>query len=324
MSPARLPRRANRARCTVLALAAFATLSALTAITVPGPALAGLPGAVGDLFVSSDVDDMTRQYDGGTGALVGPMFVSAAAAGQMAIHYGEDNNRVLIGHSAGGVEEFDATTGAYIKTYNAGGGWQWAGLYAPSGNVYIGDHSTMDVREYDSVTGAFIGVFVAGVEGPADMLIGPNGNLFICAWGGGYVREVDANTGAFVDQWSQAFGDRTNDLAFLPSGDILVTVMGSNLCYRYDSSKTLLGSFAGTGWGRTHGIDISPWDGNVYIADGISGQVHVFDPVTFVELDPAYLTPGSGAKITDPVFRPPGSPVSIDTATWGSIKERYR
>jgi len=290
------------------------------------PAVAGPPGAVGDVYVTSDVEGQTRQYDGVTGALVAPIYIPNGALGQMAVHFGTSNGRVLIGHSSGGVEEFNASTGAYIKTYNPGGGWQWAGLYAPNGNVYVGDWSTNDVREYDSATGALVGVLTA-VDGPADMRIGPNGNLFIGSYTGGYVLEVDASTGAFVDQWYQAPGDRVNDIAFLPNGEILVTAGGGNsqTCYRYDASKTLLGSFSGTGWGRVHGIDISPWDGNIYIADGVTTQVHVFDPVTFTELNPAFLTPWPAAKIVDVVFRPESNaPTAVQTESWGGIKASYR
>jgi WD40 repeat protein len=307
--------RAVRSALTWLALVLFAGSSSTV--------FAGPPGAIGDLYVSSDVDNTTRQYDPISGALLGDMYTTVAATGQMAIHFGETNDRVLIGHLSGGVEEFDATSGAYIKTYNAGGGWQWGALYAPNGNVYIGDQSTNDVREYDSTTGAFVSILTT-VDGPADMRIGPNGNLFICSYTGYYVKEVDANTGAFVDQWSMGFGDRVNDIAFLPSGDILVTVGGANVCHRYDSAKNLLGSFTGAGWGRPHGVDIGPTDGNIYIADGVTTQVHVFDPVTFTELNTAFLVPNSGSKIVDVVFRPTTSPVSIAPESWGTIKGYYR
>jgi hypothetical protein len=36
------------------------------------PAAGGPPGAVADLYVTNDVDNMARQYDGATGSLVGP------------------------------------------------------------------------------------------------------------------------------------------------------------------------------------------------------------------------------------------------------------
>lgn len=299
-----------------------ATVLAVLPLLFASSAPAGPPGAVGDAYVTSDVDNQTRQYDATTGILVSTFLTPSAASGQMAIHFGGANNRVLVGSISGGVEEFDATSGAYIKTYNAGGGWQWAGLYAPNGNVLIGDQSTNDVREYDSTTGAFLSVLTA-CEAPADMRIGPNGNLFICSYTGGFVMEVNATTGAFVDQWAQAPGDRTNDIAFLPTGDILVTVMQSNVAYRYDSAKNLLGSFAGTGWGRPHGIEIGP-DGNIYAVDGITAQVHVFDPVTFAELNAAFLIPASQGKIVDIEFKPDTGPVSLEERSWGSIKALHR
>jgi DNA-binding beta-propeller fold protein YncE len=243
--------------------------------------------------------------------------------GQMALHFGESNGRALIGHLSGGVEEYDADTGAYIKTYNPSGGWQWAGIYAPNGNVYIGDHATNDVREYDSATGALVGVLTT-IEMPSDMRIGPNGNLFICSYGGASVKEVDASTGAFVDQWSTPTDSRPNDIAFLATGEILVTSMGTNVCYVYDSAKNLLTSFAGTAWARPHGIDISPWNGHVYVADGVTTQVHEFDPVSFTEINPAFLVPGTQSKIVDVVFRPETEPVSIEPESWGVIKSLYR
>lgn len=73
---------------------------------------------------------------------------------------------MLVGHFNDGVDEYDAVTGAYIKTYNGGPGvgTQWAGLYAPTGGVYITSWTTNDVREYDANTGAFIRV-VTTVDG---------------------------------------------------------------------------------------------------------------------------------------------------------------
>ena len=292
------------------------------ALLLASSALAGPPGAVGDVYITNDIDNTTRQYDGVTGVLQAPHYVSSAATGQMMLHFGE-TGRVLIGHSSGGVEEFNATTGAYIKTYNPGGGWQWAGIYAPNGEVYVGDHATNDVRRYDATTGALLGVLTT-VDTPSDMVIGPNGNLFICSYGSAYVKEVNVDTGAFVDQWSTDPLSRPNDIAFLPSGEILVMCMGTNVCYRFDAAKNLLGSFAGTAWGRPHGIAISPHDGNIYAADGVTAQVHVFDPVTFTELDPAFLIPQSQSKIVDVVFRPEPGPVSTQPMTWGTIKAQFR
>jgi len=274
------------------------------------------------VYISSDVLNTTSQHVGTTGVLVGTQYISVAAMGQLGVHFG-DNGRVLIGHFSGGVEEFDAITGAYIKTYNPGGGTQWAGIYAPDGNVYIGSWNTLDVRKYDSASGAFLSV-LCSANMPADMEYGPGGDLFVCEYGGSAVQQVDANTGAAIDTITLPFGDRTNDIAFPAGGGYLVTAGGSVVCHVYDASKTLITSFSGTGWARPHGIAISPHDGNIYIADGVTTQVHVFDPVTFAEINAAWLSPTPGGKIVDVVFRPQPGPVSLQQESWGNIKSRYR
>jgi hypothetical protein len=144
---------------------------------------------------------------------------------------------------------------------------------------------------------------LTSVVGPADMRIGPNGNLFVCSYGGGYVLEV-TTSGQFVSTWSQPAFSRTNDIAFHPSGEILVTSTGPTNCvFRYDALHTQLGSFAGTAWGNPHGIEISPWNGRLLVVDGITSQVHEFDPVNFTELNQAFLAPAPGSKVVDLDFR---------------------
>ena len=272
-------------------------------------AIAVAPASAG-LFVSSDFFNVVAEYDPVTGSYAGPFTSSVNAIGQLGVKLNAAGDRMLVGAFNGGVDEFDANTGAYIKTYNPGPGTQWAGLYAPTGNVYISSWNTDDVREYDANTGAFIRVVASTLDLPSDMRIGPNGNLYICSYGGAYVREVDAISGALVNQWSQPVLSRTNDIEFLPNGEALVTALGSNKVFHYDTSYNLLGMFAGTGWGNTHGIEISPYDGNIYVIDGITSQMHAFDPVSFTELDSSFLNPGPGGKIVDLAFRIP-EPMSL-------------
>ncbi|HEY2956068.1 MAG TPA: hypothetical protein VGK89_12560 [Candidatus Eisenbacteria bacterium] len=297
-------------------LAAFVllALAALAPTAIAGP---------GDAYVTSDASNLARQYAGGTGAYQSVFTSSVAASGQLGIHFGNANNRVLIGHWGGGVEEFDATTGAYIKTYNAGGGTQWAGLYAPTGGVYIGSWTTGDVREYDATTGALIRV-VAGVSTPADMRFGPGNRLFIESYNGGYVMAVHAVSGAFMGLWPMPYPSKPNDIAFLPSGDILVTCMSTDSVYHFSPAFTPLGAFASPGWVNPHGIEIGPTDGRIYVVEGGAGQVHVFDPATFAELNTAWLTPAPGDKVVDLAFRPGGGPTPATPSSWGSIKRRYR
>lgn len=273
-------------------------------------ALLAIAQAHASLFVSSDVFNVINKYDPLSGNHISAFAPSVNAIGQLGVKLNPAGDRMLVGAFNGGVDEFDANTGAYIKTFNpgAGVGAQWAGLYAPTGGVYLTSWVTNDVREYDAITGAFIRVVTSAVTNPADMRIGPNGNLYICNWGSASVTEVDAITGAFVNQFAQPAG-RTNDLDFLPNGDVLVTSWipgnGASKVFHYDSSYNLLGMFGNPLWGNVHGIEVSPFDGNIYVIDGVTAQMHVFDPVTFAELNSAFLNPNPGAKIVDLAFQVP-------------------
>lgn len=288
------------------------------------PALA--VGGIGDAYISSDASNLLRAYGGVTGAFLGVHAVSTAGAtGQLALHFGAANNRLLVGHTSGGVNEFDATTGAYIKTYEPGAGWIWAALYAPNGNVYLSYTAFNQVREYNSATGAFVRVVSTIPGGPADMRIGPDGNLYVVTYYVGGVYEVDPVSGAILGSWSLPPAANGNDVAFL-NGQILVTAQGTNVVYRFDSTPAhnLLGLFAGTGWGNPHGIDISPHNGHIYVVDGITTQVHEFDPLTFTELNPAWLLPNPGDKIMDIEFRRDDRVTPVRASTWGSLKALYR
>jgi DNA-binding beta-propeller fold protein YncE len=303
---------------TALAVAlAFATLA-------PSPARA--VGGIGDLFVSSDAANNITAYNGVSGNFLGVFTNSVLANAPLGLHfgYGPSAGKVLLGSFGGGVDEFDATTGAYIKTYSPVPDWQWAGIYAPNGNAYVGSMATLDVREYDAVTGAFIRVLCPAPGGPADMQYGPNGHLYICEYMTGSVREVDAVTGGLISFWSLPPNTRANDIAFLPSPPrILVMAMGTNLCYVYSPAHVIITAFFGSQWGRPHGIAISPHDGNIYIADGVSTQVSVHDPSTYAELNPAFCVPGTTTKIVDLEFRP-DEPTPARPETWGRMKDRYR
>lgn len=296
-------------------LAALIPAAILALTLVAGQAHAS--GGVGDLYVTSDASDVVRAYVGTTGALIGTQSVSVLGAGELGIHFGLTNGRYLVGAFGGGVDEY-TVAGTYIKTYAPGGGWQWAGLYGPNGNVYIGSFTTADIREYDATTGALVSILFP-IADPADMAIGPNGNLYICQFAAGAVTEIDFS-GNFMNQWFLPAGSQANDIAFLPGGNFAVTAMGTNVMYRYNPAFTITGIYIGTGWQRPHGVDINPADGLLYVADGVTTQVHVFDPFTMVELNAAFLSPNPGDKIVDLEFRRDNRIVNVSPSTWSRIK----
>jgi streptogramin lyase len=118
-------------------------------------------------------------------------------------------------------------------------------------------------------------------------------------------------------------GSRANDVAFLPNGEVLVTDMSAVVVYRFSPAHTILGTFAGTGWGRPHGITLSPTTGNILVVDGVTAQVHEFDPSTFAELNASWLNPWPQLKIVDLAFRPV-DPTATRSTSWGRIKNLYR
>ena len=52
--------------------------------------------SAGDLFVTSDASNLMRTYSGGSGAFAGVVWSSSTPTGQMAVHFGATNNRVLL------------------------------------------------------------------------------------------------------------------------------------------------------------------------------------------------------------------------------------
>lgn len=293
----------------------------LAALAAPAPSLAVPPGAVGDLYVTGDVSNTVRVYTGTGGAYLG-IFTPTTNA-PLAIHFGTTNGRVLIGGFQG-VSEYDVATGAFVKSYGPVM-WQWAGIYRANGNVLVSETGTGIIREYDGNTGLPIGIFSIVPGGPSDMRYGPNGNLYVVLYSNTGVCELDPVSGAILSSWSLPVGSRGNDVDFL-NGEILVSALGTNLVYRYDSTPAhnLLGSFGNGSWGNTHGIKVSPHDGYIYVVDGVTAQVHKFHPTTFAEVNPAFLAPAPGDKIVDLEWRPATEPTPTTPSTWGRIKSLYR
>jgi hypothetical protein len=136
-----------RFRNSSLGVAGLA-LAGVLAGAVPSAAVS--PGLAGNLFVSADVSNQLGEYTGTRGTYQGVFTTPSASGGYMGIHFNAAGTRMLVGAGNGGVEEYDATTGAYIKTYNPGGGWQWGALYAPNGNVLITYSTGGTMLEVDS------------------------------------------------------------------------------------------------------------------------------------------------------------------------------
>lgn len=278
---------------------AVQALPALLLLATPSPAQVDRECHV---FVTEEATGKVHSFHG---VSVAPQGVFGTAPGYaMAIHTGGPGQHALVGTRGGGVHELDRNTGLLVRTYNPGGGWQWAGIYAANGDVLIGDMSTNDVRRYDPTNGNYLGVFGL-VPGPADMVFGPNGNLFVCSFTAGGVFELNGVNGAFVAWHAQAVGV-ANDILFMPDGRRVVTSMATNQAHVFNAAWVQVATFAGTGWGRPHGIDRSPHDGHIYVVDGATSAVHRFHQATYVELNATWIFIPS--KPVDVEFRHPPQP----------------
>jgi hypothetical protein len=253
-----------------------------------------------DVFVTEEGPGKAYAFHGSSG-IPDNILATIPNANLMAIHTGGPGQHVLLGASMGGVREVHRTTGALIKVFNPTGGWQWAGVFAANGDVLIGDMTTNDIRRYDPVTANYINTF-GSVPGPADMVFGPNGNLFVCSYSAGGVFELNGTTGTFVAHHAQNVME-ANDIVFMPDGRRIITSMRTNLAFVFGPTWNPITTFAGTGWGRPHGIDKSPHDGHIYVADGVTNAVHRFDPTTYAETHANWIVIDS--KPVDVEFRIP-------------------
>ncbi len=165
----------------------------LTCLLFSLPALAGPPGAPGDLYVP--FGGKVVQFDGTSGALVGD-FVPQGSGGLIfgrGLDFGPNGNLfVLSGSPIARVLEYDGSTGAFVGEFVAPGsgglGHGRALLFRSNGNLLVatdGAANTHFINEYDGITGAFVGLFVdlgstsSGVVPGEGLTFGPNGNLFV-------------------------------------------------------------------------------------------------------------------------------------------------
>ena len=202
---------------------------ALLCSCIGPPVDAGVVGAVGDLYVTSDVNSIVIQYDGTTGALVGT-FASGGLDGAADLVFTPNGKLLVTGYRSHNVVEYDGTTGAFVREFASSDD----GLDNPvglalghNGNLLVGNGCGENVLEFDVTTGALIGVFAStGRQGfIEDILIGPNGNLFVTSAAAPIIHEVleyDGTTGAFIRVFAGSGIFHPAGLVFRPNGNLLV------------------------------------------------------------------------------------------------------
>jgi DNA-binding beta-propeller fold protein YncE len=218
--------------------------------------------------------------------------------------FGPDGNLYTVvsaGPSAGAINEYDGTTGAFIKHFvppgrlNGGRDMAWS-----NGYLYVAEEYNNDVLRFNATTGAFDRVFVTagsgGISGPHGLTFGPDGNLYVSGRNNAVVVRYDGTTGAPLGTYvTSGSGGMSlpEGIAFDPSGTYLyVASTGSSQILKYNAQT---GAFVGVG--ASEGLS-SPKsvkfgsDGLMYVASANNNRVMRFTASgTYVD---DYVPAGSG------------------------------
>jgi outer membrane protein assembly factor BamB len=171
-------------------------------------------GPTGNLYVvSSTAPGALNVINGTTGALITTVNAGGIMDDPEGVTLGPDGN-IYVADGGGAVQEFNGTTGAFIKTFvptGSGGLMNARGVaFGPDGNLYVTSSNGDQVLRYNGTTGAFIGVFASATGAcgalslPRDLTFGPNGNLFVSSFGSGDVFEYSGSTGACLTDFIPA------------------------------------------------------------------------------------------------------------------------
>jgi len=216
--------------------------SAVLAMAFSGLAMAGPPGAVGDVYVvgswinaNGNTAPAVTQYDGVTGAEVGRL--ASRMGGQFnGMTWGPDGNlyasQQLGGSGRWRIAQFDGQTGDFIQNVinvvDAGFSVAKGLVFGPDGDLYVGDFFAQRIIRYDGTT------FVEKSSTPTGEIVGtpngmhfaPNGNLFVLSGGFNAIKEYDVSAGGvtFLGIFANIPGAvQPQDFTWGPNGNIFVT-----------------------------------------------------------------------------------------------------
>jgi sugar lactone lactonase YvrE len=252
----------------------------------PPPVLEALEGRLcpsgGSLLVSNFGGNDVLRFDETTGAFLGTLVApgSGGLSTPRGLDYGPDGNLVVLsgpflpfttipspgGNGQDEVLRFDRSTGAFLGTLVKDGDLADARalVFGHDQKLYVSndangtDKRGKDVESYDGTTGTFRGHFVTpnsgGLNHPQGLVFGPDGNLYVSDAYSRSIMRYDGVTGAPLP------GPGNSGALFVSqgSGDLE----------------------------EGQGIVFGP-DGNLYVADGQTGQVLRYDGQTGAPLPSA-------------------------------------
>jgi sugar lactone lactonase YvrE len=282
---------------------------------------------IGTAVATVTIVDPTRQFsvadasaiEGDHTAHYRGAFVQGTANSSLSLPaFGPDGNLYVVpgaSPSAGGIDEYDGATGAFIKhfvpsgTLAGGRDMAWS-----NGYLYIGEEYNNDVLRFNATTGAFDRVFVTagsgGISGPRGLTFGPDGNLYVSGRNNATVVRYDGTTGAPLGTYvTSGSGGMSlpEGIAFDPSGSYLyVASTGSNQILKYNAQTgAFVGVAASTGLSGPKSVKFGP-DGLMYVSSASNNRILRFtESGTYVD---DYVPAGSGgiSQLSRLAFGPNG------------------
>jgi DNA-binding beta-propeller fold protein YncE len=212
------------------------------------------------------------------------------------------------GPDSDAIDEYDGTTGAFIKQFIAPG--QVIGPQAVvfrAGCAYAASNDISEVLRFDATTGAFVGVFIppgsGGISHPESLAFGPDANadgvpeLYIAADNG--VFRYDGATGAplgtFIPNGSGGL-NAPGGMTFDPSQTYLyVASAGSNQVLKYNAQTgAFVGIAASAGLSSPQDVQFGT-DGLLYVLSEGNNRILRFTATgTYVD---DYVPAGSGGMV---------------------------
>jgi sugar lactone lactonase YvrE len=253
-------------------------------------------------------------------ALVGVAWVSPGYAGPVSLFVSSDDTNAVLA--------YDATTGAFQRTFAQGGGLvEPEGIaFGPDGNLYVSSRSNQVLR-YNGRTGAFLNVFASGhgLLDPAGIAFGGPGNdLFVSSGtpdtgpGGNQILRFDGRTGAFkavVDPSNAAGLDDPEGMRFGSDGLLYVNTTpeeGPGGVLRYNPvTNTFVDPFVSKAGNAAIGdptdLTFGP-GGDLFVSSAATSEVKRYDGNTGA-FKAVFVTAGSGglSEAEGVVFGPDGN-----------------
>jgi DNA-binding beta-propeller fold protein YncE len=206
----------------------------------------GMVFSGGNLFVSSFATNNVLEYNGTTGALIGPF---AAVRGPTGLITDSSGNIFVASSTGNAVNEYSAT-GTLLRTFLGGGLTAPSGLAIANGILFVADGlpGSNTITEFNAATGATVGMITdSHISGPGGLAIGPDGNLYVASTGNNAVDVFNSTTGAFVSSFTPAGLNVPVYLAIAsvpePSSIALLTIgaLGIGLVARRSMRKAMTG-----------------------------------------------------------------------------------